>query len=68
MTKKVKPVKAWCIKSPKGEVLADWVNATRRWCISLFLHEHWEWGSWETPHEQGYRCVKVTVTEGWDNA
>ena len=60
--------KCWCVKTPKGRYLIEQTTGlTKSSAIAKFrtwIHKGKivPWKSW---YRQGYRCVKVTLMDGW---
>ena len=63
MMKLSKAEKAWCVAGP-ANLIVTLIHWTRRDAIKEAC-DAWD-TDWKHMKELGYRCVKVTVTEGED--
>ena len=54
-------MKIWMIKSPCGDLVPRYAGEFREWAINRFEEEIPDWK--RNGYNQGYRCVKVTITE-----
>jgi hypothetical protein len=57
-------IKAWTIKHPRGALLLEYVNMSKRRAKENFCKEHTFAEGWKSALNNGYLCVRVDVSEG----
>lgn len=54
------PIRAWAIKAPDGEILLDTLGESKTGTIIYFTDGNRDWSR---RMKEGYRCVRVSITE-----